>query len=311
MNTTILFAGGAARWPIWEAPLRRALEESGIHADLTTSAAPETVDFIVYAPSGDIPADFTPFIRCRAVLSLWAGVERIASNTTLTQPLCRMVDPGLTQGMVEYVTGHVLRHHLGLDAILRSQNGRWNPVAPPLATKRPVGILGLGELGAACANTLATIGFPVMGWSRSEKTLQDVDCYHGDEGLSAVLRRAKIVVTLLPATTATENILDARRLALLQQGATIINPGRGSLIDDDALLGALNSGQVGHATLDVFRTEPLPIEHPFWSHPRVTVTPHIAADTRPETASRVIAENVRRGLAGEPLMHLVDREAGY
>ncbi len=311
MTATILFAGGAARWPHWEAPLRRALSEAGIEAELATSAAPETVDFIIYAPSGDTPADFTPFTRCRAVLSLWAGVERIVGNRTLTQPLCRMVDPGLTQGMVEYVTGHALRYHLGLDAILAAQNGHWNPVVPPLASERPVAMLGLGALGAACARALAGLGFPVLGWSRTPKTLDGIDCHHGEDGLEQVLRRAGIVVTLLPATPATENLLDAHRLALLPIGAAIINPGRGSLIDDEALLGALGSGHVGHATLDVFRTEPLPAEHPYWSHPRVTVTPHIAAETRPDSAARVIAGNIRRGLAGEPLLHVVDRGAGY
>ncbi len=311
MTTTILFAGGAARWPHWETPLRTALDEAGVTADLTTSAAPESVDFIVYAPSGDMPADFTPFTKCRAVLSLWAGVERIVGNPTLTQPLCRMVDPGLTQGMVEYVTGHALRHHLGLDAFITGQNGRWNPVAPPLASERPVAMLGLGALGAACARALAGLGFPVLGWSRNPKTLDGIDCHHGAEGLETVLRRAQIVVTLLPATPQTENLLDARHLALLPQGAVIINPGRGPLIDDDALLAALASGHVGHATLDVFRTEPLLPNHPFWTHPRITVTPHIAADTRPASASRVIAENVRRALAGEPLQHVVDRASGY
>jgi glyoxylate/hydroxypyruvate reductase len=309
--TTILFAGGAHRWPIWEAPLRRALDAAGVDANLATSAAPDTVDFIVYAPSGDTPADFTSFTRCRAVLGLWAGVERIVGNPTLTQPLCRMVDPGMTQGMVEYVTGHALRHHLGLDAILAAQNGHWNQVSPPLASERPVAMLGLGELGTACARALAGIGFDVLGWSRTPKTLDGIDCRHGDDGLEAVLRRAQIVVTLLPSTPATENLLNERRLAMLPPGAAIINPGRGTLIDDDALLAALASGHVGHATLDVFRTEPLPADHPFWSHPRVTVTPHIASETRPESAAKVIAENVRRGLADEPLLHVVDREAGY
>jgi glyoxylate/hydroxypyruvate reductase len=309
--TTILFAAGAHRWPHWEAPLRRALADAGIEATLTISAAPEAVDYIIYAPHGDTPADFTAFTRCRAVLSLWAGVERIVGNPTLTQPLCRMVDPGLTQGMVEYVTGHVLRHHLGLDAILAAQNGHWNPVIPPLASERPVAMLGLGALGAACAQALTNLDFPVLGWSRKAKKLDGIGCHHGEAGLEAVLRRAQIVVTLLPATPETENLLDTDRLSLLPQGAVIINPGRGTVIDDEALLEALASGRVGHATLDVFRVEPLPAEHPYWSHPRVTVTPHIAADTRPETAARVVAENIRRGLKGEPLLHLVDRQAGY
>ncbi|MFN3955779.1 MAG: 2-hydroxyacid dehydrogenase [Pararhodobacter sp.] len=311
MTAIILFAAGARNWPEWRAPLEAALSAAGVDARLVTEAAPEVVDFMIYAPGGDTPADFTPFTRCKAVLSLWAGVERIVGNATLTQPLCRMVDPGLTQGMVEYVVGHAMRFHLGLDAVLAAQGGAWKQVIPPLASERPVAILGLGALGAACAQALAGLGFPVMGWSRRPKALPGIDCHHGATGLATVLERAQIVVTLLPATADTENLLDTPALARLPHGAAIINPGRGTLIEDAALLAALERGQVGHATLDVFRTEPLPADHPYWAHPCVTVTPHIAADTRPSSAARVIAENVRRALAGEPLLHLVDRTAGY
>jgi glyoxylate/hydroxypyruvate reductase len=307
MTATILFAAGEQRWATWQAPLRAALD--GMDLRLVTEAPAGDVDVLIYAPGGDTPSDFTPFTRCKAVLSLWAGVERIVGNPTLRQPLCRMVDPGLTQGMVEYVTGHALRAHLGFDAL--RQDGVWAPVIPPLASERPVAMLGLGALGSACGQALAGLGFPVMGWSRTARQVPGLSCHHGAEGLEQVLARAQIVVTLLPATSATENLLDARKLALLPRGAAIINPGRGSLIDDSALLAALDAGHVGHATLDVFRTEPLPPEHPFWAHPHVTVTPHIAAETRPETAARVIADNIRRALAGEPLLHLVDRAAGY
>ncbi|MCC5971860.1 MAG: glyoxylate/hydroxypyruvate reductase A [Pararhodobacter sp.] len=311
MKPVILFAAGPSRWRHWEAPLRAALSDAGIDADLVTETTPETVDFIIYAPGGDTPPDFTPFTRCKAVLSLWAGVERIVGNPTLTQPLCRMVDPGLEQGMVEYVTGHTLRAHLGIDAVLAGQNGRWSPVVPPLASERPVAILGLGALGTACAQALAGLGFPVLGWSRRAKDIPGITCLHGNKGLRSALSQAQIIVTLLPATPETENTLNAETLRLLPLGAVIINPGRGTLIDDDALLAALDSGRVAQATLDVFRTEPLPPDHPYWSHPRVTVTPHIAADTRPASASRALVENIRRGLEGAPFQNLVDRKAGY
>jgi len=172
-------------------------------------------------------------------------------------------------------------------------------------------VLGLGALGQACATTLAELGFDVTGWSRSAKTVPGIKCLSGDAGLREALASAEIVVLLLPFTPQTENILNAETLALLPRGAVVINPGRGPLIDDDALLAALDSGHISHATLDVFRMEPLPKDHPFWAHPNITVTPHIAADTRPSTAAKVIAENIRRNEAGEALLYLVDRGAGY
>jgi len=310
MTPNILFAGGDARWRVYEAPLRRALDDAGVAANLATDMPADEVDYIVYTPDSAVQ-DFTPFTRARAVLNLWAGVEGIVDNPTLHLPLARMVDHGLTQGMVEWVTGHVLRHHLGMDTHILHQDGVWRSDVPPLAPSRGVSVLGLGALGAACARMLASLGFQVTGWSRRPKEIDALRCLSGAEGLDTALAEAEILVLLLPLTPQTECLLDAARLARLPEGAVILNPGRGPLIDDDALLAALDTGHVGHATLDVFREEPLPPEHPFWAHPRVTVTPHIASETRPETASQVIAENIRRGEAGEPFVHLVDRDAGY
>ncbi len=306
----VLFAARPERWATYEAPLRKAFSQAGLDADLRTAFAPEEVDYIVYAPNGDVQ-DFTPYSRCKAVLNLGAGVEDVVTNPTLTQPLARMVDHGLTQGMREWVTGHTLRHHLGMDLHIHGQDGEWRSFVPPLAEDRPVTILGLGALGRACGETLASLGFPVTGWSRNPKEIEGLTCLHGADGLRAALSTAEILVLLLPNTPATENTLKAETLALMPKGACIINPGRGPLIDDGALLAALDTGQIGHATLDVFRTEPLPSDHPYWAHPKVTVTPHIASETRPGTASEVIAENIRRGEAGEPFLHLVNREAGY
>lgn len=302
---TVLFAAPAL-WPEYEDHLPAALTEAGIKARIVTEANPAEVDYIVYAPAAPLQ-DFTPFTRTKAVLNLWAGVERIVGNSTLTQPLTRMVDPGLTEGMVEWVVGHALRHHLGMDRHIVNPSHIWDPTCPPLARERPVTILGMGALGSACADALRALNFPVTGWSRTEKPGQ----LHGERGLRKALSSAQILITLLPKTPETENLLNADRLAVLPKGASILNPGRGALIDDDALLAALDAGHVGHATLDVFRVEPLPQGHPFWSHPKVTITPHIAADTRAVTSSRVIAENIRRGEAGEPFLHLVDRARGY
>lgn len=309
----ILFAAKSERWDTYEPHLRHSLAAAGISdAGLTTdTSTPSEIDYIVYAPNSSVQ-DFTPYTGLKAVLNLWAGVEEVTGNTTLKAPLARMVDAGLTDGMVEWCVGHTLRHHLGMDAHIHGQDGTWrNDSAPPLARNRPVTVLGLGALGQAVAKALHQLGFPVSGWSRSAKTVADVQTYHGAAGLTAALSKAQIVVLLLPDTPATENILNAETLAALPKGAILINPGRGPLIDDAALLSALDSGHIGHATLDVFRTEPLPATDPYWAHPKVTVTPHIASETRPDTASQIIVENIRRGEAGEPFLHLVNRDLGY
>lgn len=305
----ILFAALTEAWEDYETHLRTALDAQGLDYTLATDLPPEEVDYIIYAPNSTVQ-DFSPFTRLKAVMNLWAGVERVVKNDTLTVPLTRMVDDeGLTQGMVEWVTGHTLRHHLGMDAHIVNPDRTWDDTPPPLSRDRPVTILGMGALGQACAAALGQLGFPVTGWSRSPKSLP-FRTTHGADGLREALTGAQIVILLLPDTPATANTLNAETLALPAPGAVILNPGRGPLIDDDALLAALDAN-IGHATLDTFRTEPLPRDHPFWSHPLVTVTPHIASTTRPDSAARVIAANIARAERGETLHHLVDRASGY
>ncbi|MFN3526752.1 MAG: 2-hydroxyacid dehydrogenase [Paracoccus sp. (in: a-proteobacteria)] len=298
----VRFSARDGAWDEWAPALTTACPEM----QLARTGDPASFDAIIYAPGGDIE-DFAPYTRARLVHSLWAGVERIVTNTTLTQPLARMVDPGLSEGMAEYCTGWVMRAHLGMDRY--QQDGLWRSgQIPPLARERQVTILGMGELGRATARMLTGIGFRVTGFSRSGDPVPGVavTC-----DLHSALSGAEILVTLLPDTPATRDLLDAATLAVLPAGAWIINPGRGTLIDDDALLAALDGGHLGHAVLDVFRTEPLPATHPFWQHPSVTVTPHIAAETRPETAAPVVAQNLRCAMAGRPVAHLVDRRRGY
>ncbi|MEL7115453.1 MAG: glyoxylate/hydroxypyruvate reductase A [Pseudomonadota bacterium] len=306
----VLFAAGSFRWGQFGAPLRRAFDAAGLDVDLSLDHAPKATDYIIYAPNKDF-ADFSRFPKVKLVQSLWAGVEQIVTDKTLTQPLARMVDGGLTEGMVEWVTGHVLRHHLGMDRHIVNPTQEWTPEPPPLARHRSVAMLGLGELGAACAAALAALNFRVLGWSRRKKEIPGVACYAGDTGLAAVLSEAEICVLLLPSTAETENLLDAEAFARMPRGTVILNPGRGPLIDDGALLDALEGGQVAHATLDVFREEPLPEGHPFWQHPNITVTPHIASETRAETASQVVAANIKRIETGEAPQFLVDRDTGY
>ena len=307
----VLFSAKAPNWERYSGPLRAAFETVGIEAELAQDHAPQDVDYIVFAPNGPV-RDFSPYIKTRAVLSLWAGVETVVGNRTLTQPLVRMVDDSLTRGMTEWVVGHVMRHHLGMDAHIHGQNGEWNDtVYPPLARDRIVTILGIGALGSACGLALAALGFQVRGWARTDKSLEGITCFHGPDGLNASLNGAEFAILLLPQTDDTTNILNAERLALMKRGSFVINPGRGPLIDDAALLDALDRGHVAHATLDVFRIEPLPPGDPYWAHRQVTVTPHIASTTRAETAADIIAENIRRDIAGLPLLNTVDRTAGY
>ncbi len=309
MPITALFCAPPKDWPEWAAPLRAAFSAAGLDVRLTQAADPAGVDYLIYAPSGTV-SDFSPFTQAKAVLSLWAGVERIVGNASITMPLCRMVDPGMTGHMVSYVVGHALRFHLGMDRHLKRPSLPWDQTPPPHPSDRPVAVLGTGELGLACARALRALGFPVTGWGRTPKAV-DIPTVHGEDGLREALGRAEIVVTLLPRTAETENLLDARRLAWVRSGACLINPGRGALVEDAALLAALDEGRVGQAVLDVFRQEPLPGDHRYWHHPRVIVTPHIAANTHPPTAAGVIAENIRRGEAGEPFLYQVDRTRGY
>ncbi len=308
----ILFSSAPADWLLYEAPLRNALKNAGVSARLHNDPTDaKSVDFIVWSPASAIQ-DFTPFTNLRAVQSLWAGVEKVIGNKTLKVPLCRMVDPSLTSSMVEWVLAHCLRYHLGIDQHILHQDGIWrNDVIAPMAQDRRIGILGLGALGSACATALSRVGFQVSGWSRHQKTISGIDCYSGNDGIGHMLGKAEILVLLLPLTPDTENLMNAGRFAAMPQGAYLLNAGRGPLIVDNALLDALNSGRLRHATLDVFRQEPLPGAHVFWQHPAITVTPHVASHTRPETVSAMVAENIRRLANGDDLLHVVDMKAGY
>lgn len=312
---TVLFAGKPANRETYRRELARAAEEAGqpihIFVDPTEVDRAE-VDYLVFNAKGPLK-EFAGFTRLKAMLSLWAGVDEILKLPLPDDvPLLRMVEDGLTLGMLDYVTGHVLRHHLGIDQhIGTGADMPWSAVFPPLARERRVTVLGLGELGAACAERLALNGFAVRGWARSPKDVPGVTAFAGPEGLGPALDGAEIVVLVLPDTPATNHILDAAAIARLAPGAFVVNPGRGPLIDDDALLAALDAGRLAHATLDVFDVEPLPADHPFWSHPKVTVTPHIASATRPATAAEAILRQILRGERGEPFLHVVRRTLGY
>ena len=313
MKPRVVLSAGERHHRLWLPALTQALVDAKVSAELTTRIGnPETVSHIVHSPDGPIN-DFSEFTNLRAVLSLWAGVQDIVDNPTLQVPLARMVDAGMVSGMTEWVVANVLKHHLQFDVVASSQKGQWRTdIAPPLACDRTVAILGFGQLGSAAAAALSALEFNVIGWRKTEPgNNSGIPVLAGEAGLHSVMQVAEILVLLLPATAHTEGILNERTLRQLPAGSAVINAGRGCLIDDDALLHALDSGKLSGATLDVFNQEPLPAEHPYWAHPKVTVSPHIASQTRPATAAPVIADNIRRSCEGRPLLHLVDRKRGY
>jgi glyoxylate/hydroxypyruvate reductase A len=214
--------------------------------------------------------------------------------------------------MTETVLAHVLHVHLQHDDMRRQQSAQhWEEFYNPVAVKRSVGILGLGSLGAVTARALANLGFRVSGWSRRAKSIDGVRCYAGAENLGEFLAASEIFVCLLPLTRATRGIANAEFFQCMRPGSVFINLGRGAHVVERDLLQALDQGHLRHAILDVFENEPLPREHRFWTHPRVTVSPHSASMANPDSASEFVAENLRRLREGESLLGIVDRAAEY
>jgi glyoxylate/hydroxypyruvate reductase A len=223
-----------------------------------------------------------------------------------------MVEPGLVDGMVEYVTMSVLAIHRNLIDYVRDQPRRtWRVLDVVTASTYRVGVMGLGVLGKAVLHGLGAFGYRRYGWSRRLEEIPGVTCYAGTESLQEFLGHCDILVCLLPLTAQTRGILDQRLMSALPRGAWLINVGRGGHLDEHALLNALDTGQLSGAILDVFESEPLPELHPFWRHPRIVVTPHIAAETQPRTAAPIVLDNIRRHLRGEPLRDVIDRRRGY
>ncbi len=250
----------------------------------------------------------------KLIASLGAGVDHIFADPHLPPqvPIVRLVDPHLTTAMSEYVQLQVLRlHRQDLAYVAQQRRREWRPLPQPNAGERRVGILGLGVLGSDAALKLSVLGFDVAGWSRAEKKLRGIACFHGAAGLTAMLARSEILVCLLPLTPATEGILDARLFAQLPRGAALVTRARGRHLVESDLLPALDSGQLSAAVLDVFRDEPLPADHPFWSDPRIVITPHVAAVTHAPTAALAIADNLRRLGDGRPLLNRVDASERY
>ncbi|BFG80219.1 glyoxylate/hydroxypyruvate reductase A [Paraburkholderia terrae] len=247
------------------------------------------------------------------VFSIGAGVDQLdLSRIPADLPVVRMIEPGLVHGMVEYVTEAVLAIHRDLFDYAMQQRARvWQPIQLHPAASRRVGVLGLGMLGTAVLERLRLFGFPCAGWSRSPREVEGVECFSGDATLAAFLARTDVLICLLPLTDATRGFLDQRIFGALPKGASIVQVGRGPQLVIGDLLDALDRGQIHSAVIDVTDPEPLPVDHPLWTQPRVRITPHIASATCAVTAVDAVLENVRRHRAGEPMIGQIDRARGY
>lgn len=273
---------------------------------------PAAIDYALVwqPPKGELKR----YPNLKAIFSIGAGVDHLASDPELPRgiPVVRMVEPGLTAGMSEYVVLAVLSHHrFMLDYTAQRRTRVWEEIPQIPAEARQVGVLGLGVLGRDALEKLKPFGFRLAGWSRTPKSISGVTCFHGSGGLNEFLAGTDILVCLLPLTPETRGILNAETFAKLPAGAAVINVGRGGQLVEQDLLAALDSGHISGATLDVFQQEPLPADHPFWDHPRVFMTPHVASMTIPATAARQVVANIQRLEAGEALQHVVDLQRGY
>lgn len=285
---------------VWRGALQAALPEATLLGPAQARQAPaEVLAAIVANPP---PGSLQGLPALRLIQSLWAGVDRLLADPTLPAgvPLARMVDPAMNAAMAETALWAVLSLHRHFFAYARQQGaGLWQPLPQRRASEVRVLVLGQGQMGGTAAARLAQQGYTVSTWRRD------------GQPLAPRLAQADIVVNLLPLTPATRGLLDARCFAALPRGAGVVNLARGAHVVDEDLLAALDSGQVGHAVLDVFSTEPLPAAHRYWQHPQVTVLPHAAAATDPRSAAQVAAANVRAVLAGQAPAHRVDRERAY
>ncbi|MCE4060970.1 glyoxylate/hydroxypyruvate reductase A [Pandoraea sputorum] len=300
----------------YETGLAEHLPQASIRGWQPGDTAP--ADYIVlWKPNAEV---LQPRERLKAIFNMGAGVDGVlgahgesAHRLPPGVPLVRLEDAGMADQMAQYVSAAALRYFRRLDDFQTQQTeGQWKFQKPNRLADFPVAVLGYGTLGAHAAKALKTFGFPVRAWSRSER--QDdtgITLYHGDAGFDACVSGARILVNLLPLTPQTVDVLNADLFAKLAQGAYLINVARGAHLVDDDLLAALDSGQIAGATLDVFRTEPLPAEHPFWRAPKVTVTPHISALTlRDETVAQ-IAGKIAAMSRGEAITGIVDLTRGY
>ncbi len=292
----------------WLQGLRAALPQAEVA--LWAPGAPQADYAVVWAPPQQF---FDEQAQLKAAFNIGAGVDALL---TLRLPpatqLVRLEDAGMSVQMAEYVCHALIRHFREFDTYeAETRQGRWSFHKPRLRAEWPVGIMGLGVLGERVAKAVAAFEFPVLGWSRSPRQIEGVRCFAGAEQLNDFLTASKVLVCLLPLTPDTRDILNRRNLSRLQPGGTVINVARGAHVVDDDLLQLLDSGHLAGATLDVFRTEPLPAEHPFWRHPKITVTPHTSARTLREETIAQIAGKIVAMERGQSIAGIVDLKRGY
>lgn len=308
MNIVLISTPG--NFPLWLEAIREGLPDQDV-LTVEEVADPGAVDVLV---SGfPKPGLMAKFPNVRLVISLMAGVERLLADPDLPDvPLVRSGAPEGDEMIDDFALMHVLRHHRHMHEYAVAQRAaEWSTLRPTYTRNRKVGFLGLGNIAQSAAERVRDNGFQVASWTRSPKNVQGIESFHGDDQLEPFLARSEIVVNLLALTPATENILSARTFAMMPDGASVINLGRGEHVNDEDLIAALDSGRIAGATLDVFRKEPLPPDHPFWAHPRITITPHASRTIMPATYVPQVVAHVRRLVAGEPPQQLVDRQLGY
>ena len=307
----LLFVADEAHPERWTRLLQAALPMAEIRVWHPDSPAFGADYAIVWRPPGRL---FERETRLRAVFNLGAGVDGLLGIEAMPPglPLIRLEDAGMSAQMAEYVVHQVVESSRDMVAYRAQQvEGVWRVLRPIRRDAWPVGVLGLGRIGARVARTLATLEYPVAGWARRARTLDGVEVFAGDAGLGAFLKRTRVLVNTLPLTDVTRDLLDYRTLTALLPDAVVINVGRGEQLVDADLIRAMNEGHVRAATLDVFREEPLPPEHPFWRQPGLTITPHVSARTLREATVAQIADKIRALEAGLPVSGVVDRSRGY
>ncbi|MBV9913776.1 MAG: glyoxylate/hydroxypyruvate reductase A [Sinobacteraceae bacterium] len=312
MSTLLLVV--PLRWTdLWTAPLAEIAPNLRVLVHERDAYAPADIDYVLTFRPPHALLKSLPNLKL--VISLGAGVDGILADPEYPKqvPLVRFVDHTLSREMAQYCVLHVLMHYRMQRVFDRAQAERkWRQtLLPKRAEDTRVGVLGMGEIGTLTAERLRDLCFDVAGWSRTRKEVPGVQSFAGESKLPAFLNRTDILICLLPLTPGTRGILNAKLFGQLPKDAFVINVARGGHLVDDDLIAALDSGHLSGATLDVFHTEPLPETHPFWTHPKITVTPHIAAISEPRVAAEYVAERIGRFERGEPLDNLVDPEKGY